>query len=401
MPQPPFPFLRGAAVCCLALGLLATAGCSGNGDSFVNTPAPSAAGPVAVPVNFAAPTNFAVGSQPWGIAGADFNVDGNLDLVVTNSNAGNISILLGNGAGGFGAATNLAVNNTPEGVAVGNIDGVNGPDIAVNNRDSNNVTIFLNNGSGTFAQAGNSPFAVGNAPEGGIVLADFDGDGDLDLASACHDSSDVVVRLGDGTGNFGAATSFDAGAATGTFGLVAGDFNGNGTLDLAAANHDGNQTEGLAVLLGAGNGTFGAPSFFTAGLIPQGIASADFNGNGALDLVLADNFSDNANVFLNDGNANFGTATNFAVGSNPVYGCSALDINKDLKPDITITNSGADNFSFLLGDGTGSFAAATNVSTGAASSPVGLLIADLNGDTLLDVVTANLGTDNISVLLRQ
>src|SRR5439155_1645054 len=145
--------------------------------------------------SFASATNFTVGGggYPDSIAVGDFNGDGKLDLAVSNFVSNNVSIFLGNGAGGFSAATNFAVGAGPASVAVGDFNGDGKPDLAVSNLTSNNVSICLGNGAGGFSAARN--FGVGAGPES-VAVGDFNGDGKLDLAVANYLSSNVSILLG-------------------------------------------------------------------------------------------------------------------------------------------------------------------------------------------------------------
>ena len=113
-------------------------------------------------------TNFAIESYAVSVVVGDFNGDGNQDLAVANFGAGSapntVSILLGDGTGGFGALTNFAVGSSPDSVAVGDFNDDRKQDLAVANMSSNNVSILLGNGDGSFSAPTN--FAVGSVPLG-------------------------------------------------------------------------------------------------------------------------------------------------------------------------------------------------------------------------------------------
>lgn len=159
-----------------------------------------------------------------------------------------MTVLLGDGSGNFSAAPGspFAAGTSPWFIASGDFNGDGKMDLAVVNQGSNNVTVLLSNGSG-FSSSPNSPFSVGSLPFS-LALADFDNDGKLDIAVPNYQDNNVTVLMGDGTGDFKPAS--------------------------------------------------GSP--FAAGTNPRSIATADFNGDGRPDLVIADNFGgNNVTVLLN------------------------------------------------------------------------------------------------------
>jgi hypothetical protein len=155
-----------------------------------------APGPALAQVNFSGPTSFATGDGPGSVAVSDLNGDGKLDLVA-NSLSGNVSVLLGDGSGGFGAATNFDAGfgspfsgSGPFSVAVGDLDGDRNRDLAVANGFFDSVSVLLGDGSGGFGVATN--FATGNAPFS-VAVGDLNGDGKLDLAIANAGFNEVSV----------------------------------------------------------------------------------------------------------------------------------------------------------------------------------------------------------------
>ena len=161
-------------------------------------PAVAAASPVPpTPVSFApAPGSpFAVGDGPNGIMVADFNGDNKPDLAVVSEFGNSVSVLLGNGGGGFTNAPGspITVQFNPDGIAVGDFNGDGKPDIAVINEGST-VNLLLDSGGGSFTNASGSPFALGNGPSG-IAVGDFNRDGKLDFAVTNARGNTVSVLL--------------------------------------------------------------------------------------------------------------------------------------------------------------------------------------------------------------
>jgi len=147
----------------------------------------------------------------------------------------------------------LPRGNQPASVAMGDFNGDGKPDLAIANGDGT-VTVLLGNGAGGFAAAAGSPFAAGSGPSS-VAVGDFNGDGKPDLAIADYNGDNVTVLLGDGTGRFTAAPSSPFPAGSQPNSVAVGDFNGDGKLDLAIANYNSNN---VTVLLGDGAGGFTA-----------------------------------------------------------------------------------------------------------------------------------------------
>jgi uncharacterized protein (DUF2141 family) len=207
-----------------------------------------------------------------------------------------LTILLGDGKSGFTESSSPAAGEGPVSLAVGDFNGDGKLDLAVADWGSNfyggtsngTVTILLGQGDGTFVPASSSP-TVGLIPVS-VVTGDFNGDGKLDLAVYNWIGGDVSILLGNGDGTFTATQSPtigpQPGLPVGDFNeMVVGDFNGDGKLDLAVAN---NADDTITILLGKGDGTFTATASPPAtGVGPGGVAVGDFNGDGKLDLAVA------------------------------------------------------------------------------------------------------------------
>lgn len=239
------------------------------------------------------------------IVTADFNGDGIADLAVllyptggTNDLA-QCAILLGNGDGTFTAGAPLTLNGqdpSPVDFAVGDFNGDGKPDLAVLDNEYNNMTIYLGNGDGTFTPVAQTSPVVGEPnTNNSIVAADFNGDGNLDLAvvnvnpNGNDSPSTIEILLGNGDGTFTQTPVSPVGGAL-TYSLAVGDFNGDGKADLAAANEDGisgvpTSPGTINVLLGNGDGTFVPLQTIFTGGNPFAVATADFNNDGLSDIA--------------------------------------------------------------------------------------------------------------------
>jgi hypothetical protein len=338
---------------------------------------------------FQAAVNYSGASGPNGVAVADFNGDGKPDLVMPNFGATysglylgdtSVSVLLGNGDGTFQAAASFPAGpGNPDAVAVGDFNADGKSDVVVSNYNSATVSVLLGNGDGTFQTGVN--YAVGSGPIA-VVVADVNGDGRPDLLVANPHSNNVSVLLGNGDGTFQTAVNYSTGLAP--VSLAVGDFNGDGKLDLAVANCDGNT---VSILRGNGDGTFQTAVSYSGSACPNSVAVGDLNGDGKLDLAVA-NFGDTTvSVLLGNGNGTFQAAVNYPAGSNP-NSVAVGDFNGDGRPDLAVVDQeGVANVNILLGNGDGTFQ--TPVSYIADASPQYVVIGDFNGDGILDLATAN------------
>jgi hypothetical protein len=290
----------------------------------------------------------------------DFNHDGNADLVATSGYDNKVFVLLGDGLGHFSPANGIAVGNFPEAVKIGDFNGDGLQDLAVANAKDNTISILLGNGDGTFTEASGSPIPVGAFPFF-VAVADF-GNGRADIAVSNANDNTVTILLGNGDGTFTEA----GGSPISNFKynpgpIISADFNGDGHVDLAVSNFTPSDPSSplgnVRVLLGNNDGTFAdAPgSPITVGVDPFALAAADYNQDGKTDLAVD----------------NYGQITQF--------------------PTQTL--------SILLGNGNGTFAPlGTPIQLG--DSPNDLVTADWNGDGATDFAIPELADNNVTILLN-
>ena len=239
------------------------------------------------------------GTKPHnhGLALNDLNADGNLDITTSNQNDNSVSVLLGNGRGSFAPATGspFAVGRAPYPHAVGDVNKDGKLDIVTPNVGSNNVTVLLGDGRGGFAAAANSPYAVETRPYY-IAIGDVSGDGNPDLMTTHDDISMLSTLLGDGRGSFTAAPNspFDLGRRA--FKVVAFDINRDARMDLIIGTEG---VDSVIVLLGnnLGGYTPAAGSPYAAGRSPK-VAIGDANGDGLSDIITANSESNDITVLL-------------------------------------------------------------------------------------------------------
>jgi len=290
-------------------------------------------------------------SQPNAVVLEDFNGDGNLDLLTADGFAsGNrIELQLGNGDGTFGAATLLdIVGAGVVSLEAGDVDGDGNLDFVATSPIGDSVELFYGNGDGTFDPAVAIDMAFDLVRDS--ALGDFNGDGHVDIlatggGSLSGGGSQVVFYENNGDGTFAAGSTILDGFAVGNA-VDAGDFNGDGILDLVLANkgsgasNDGN---GLSVLLGNGDGTFGAQSVIQEGWNVLATEVADFNGDGVLDVAgatpNADDVAGNFALWIGNGDGTFQGAL-IVAETGGAYELTVGDLNNDGLPDIV----GVDRF---------------------------------------------------------
>lgn len=186
-----------------------------------------------------------------------------------------------------------------------------------------------------------------------VAVGDFDEDGKPDLATPNANTNNVSLVLGNGNGTFGAATQFGLGGGTGPQGIAAADLNGDGHLDLLTSN---SSTGTLSVLLGDGHGGLGRASSVPAGVtLPSKLELADVNEDGKPDAVIvAPGSPGRVAVLLGDGAGGFGTASVLSAGAN-LNSASVSDLNGDGHADLVVSSANSDEVVVLEGDGTGAF----------------------------------------------
>jgi hypothetical protein len=284
----------------------------------------------------------------------------------------------------------LTVGTGPTSVVLADLNGDGNLDVATANSGSKNVSVLLGRGDGSYRPA--VSYATQTNPVS-VAVGDFVGNGRLDLAVANKGSNSVSVLLNNGNGTFQTAVNYAVGSNP--VSVAVGDFNADHKLDLVVANYGGSS---LSVLPNNGNGTFAAATTVSVPSAPVSVAVADLKGTGETDLVTASNGFGNVNVFFGNGNGTFSAPTNYATGFNANQVVVA-DLNGDHKPDLAVACAfpSGDGVSVLLNNGHGTFSAAVKYQVG--GPPTALTVGDFTGDGKPDLATANGGFASNSVSL--
>lgn len=345
-----------------------------------------------------------VGFDPFSMGVGDLNHDGYLDVVCSNSDVnkqnpgrGTLSVRLGQGNGNFIVpSAGGTIDVLPGGFGNSNMK------LSDLNNDGNLDILVLQKNGVLFQCKGKGdgqfePYQPAGVYGTGFSLdvADFNGDGNQDVVLGSQgrevqDPGQVLLFLGDGTGNFPdrAAASITVGISP--WQVTTADFNGDGKLDVAVTN---NGSASVSILLGNGRGNLGAPASVTVGNRPTQLCVGDLNNDGAADLVVTNESSNSVSVRLGTGTGTFSrpTGSEFSSGGTP-SSVAAADVNGDGNLDVLVTNYGlAENtVAVRLGNGSGNFTTPTiGATVQVGTRPIALTMADLDNDGDLDLMTAS------------
>ena len=240
---------------------------------------------------------YRVGGGPSALAAGDLNGDGSADLVVAKAHSSAVSLLLGDGHGGFAPPVDYPTAASPVSVALADLNGDHKPDVATADADRKAVSVLLNHGNGTLERKSDYTTAIGPVA---VAAGDLDGDGRPDLVTA-NTSGSVSVLLNRGKVLFAAKADYAAGGAPNSLALA--DFDGDGFLDAAVASPRAPKGRHVTLLLGRDDGTFRLRRYLAARVNASRISSGDLNGDGSPDLVFSDGRA--LAVMLNRGDATF------------------------------------------------------------------------------------------------
>jgi hypothetical protein len=282
------------------------------------------------------PQRFQIGAAPTAVSSADYNGDGKLDLLVSREfSRGQLVVMLGNG-------------------------------------------------DGTFREAGT--LIGGGSPRGGGATQDLDGDGHLDLILADLDPGFVSVMRGVGNGSFEGAVNYQVGRTPASMKVV--DINDDGEFDIVLVNRRPDDLGGYqdihghyTVLLGNGDCTFQEQRTVEFGAEPRGLAVGDWNGDGKVDLAIADDYLSQVTLLLGKGDGTFTPGETYLVPFG-ASGLTVADLNGDKQPDLIVRHTG---ITLLIGQGGGRFQITGEYVTDNNDS---LALADFDLDGNLDIATA-------------
>jgi RHS repeat-associated protein len=334
----------------------------------------------------------------------DLDNDQDLDIVSVSQNSA-ASTFLNNGSGTFGTRNDFAIGMQAFSASTGDLNGDGFTDVAIGdivNNTQANALVLLGRGDGTFDR----PTDFTDAAQD-VALADFDGDGDLDLAATTYnfenDAPALGVALGNGDGTFQSPVYSDAGVIN-VRSIVTGDFNGDTFPDVVYSITDNFGQQSLARLrLGNGDGTFAAGVNFTLGEGIAHLVAADFNGDGDLDLAASRSYSGFSNVpfeitlLFGNGDGTFAAAVDVNILNSRAERIAAGDLDGDDDIDLVVGTGFNARVVVLMNNGDGTFADAVGLN--ANYTQTALALADIDNDDDLDIISA-LGSGQAAVVHR-
>jgi len=351
----------------------------------------------------------------------DLNGDGKPDVVVASMSCGScgssqsgVRVLIGTGngrlrlggiysTGGFPFSSGQG-SSIP--MAIADLNGDGKPDLVVINQTTSTygdgvAGVLIGNGDGTFKPV--VSYDTGAFGAGSFAIGDLNNDGKLDLAiancapkgtTACPgNNGKISVLRGRGDGTFRPASVYRRGGGALFSGpVVIADVNSDGRPDLLVGNYcllklgDCVGNGSVGVLLARSDGSFMPPvTYDSGGFDASSIVIADVSGDGKPDLVVSNGA---VGVLIGNGNGTFQPGVSYATGGN-TGAVLVTDLNHDNIPDIVATNGTSDTAAVLLGQGSGTFTAPTLLPLGGVAYASPVVAADLNGDTFVDLVSAN------------
>ncbi len=328
---------------------------------------------------------------PMSVGVADFDGDGNPDVVFTNAATNTIDILFGDGTGEFKRRVSIPSSTEPERVAIADFNGDSIPDLAITHRNSHDVSAMLGDGHGAFRETFRWPT---KGRSRWVTAADLNGDGKPDLVVACSAAQKVLVLLGRGDGRFDGAQEYEANGEPAA--VLVGDFNGDGFQDVVTADYQVAGGTTVSAFAGKGDGTLNPSKWFRTGFGPLAATAADYNGDGRLDIATAD-FHDGMSVLLGNKEGFAAPRTYFAM-SGPGFVASG-DFDGDGKLDIILVAEHSNDAHIFYGDGRGGFGHVQTFTTG--GYPDSIAVGDFNKDGRLDFVVGAVYGNLVSVYLNK
>ena len=335
---------------------------------------------------FAVPAAYAVGTAPTRLSVGDLDDNGTVDVVASNSRSGDVTLLRGDGMGGFGGTRTFVADAEPQALTLADLndDGLLDPVAATQGGDDGpSVAVLRNRGAGVLQAVEDVP--AGNGPSA-VATADMTDDGLPDVLLT-GDAGTVLILPSLAAGGFGTPKSVNVGGRA--LGVIAIDLDGDARPDIAAVD---NQNNRVAVAFATGANSFGATQLYPVAEGPGSIASGDFNDDGRPDLaVSAIGPPGRVSVLLQQANRTFGNARSTLLdGEETPLGIAALDSNCDGRDDLVVANQASNTVSVLRSNGDGTFVVSQTLpDTQVGQGPIALAAADFNRDGVAGFAVSN------------
>ncbi len=320
------------------------------------------------------------------VTGADFDNDGDLDLVST-STYGVCYMYINDGSGSFDRTTYDYTDARC--VVAADFDNDGDIDLAFGPSNSSGIFSWENDGGLVFTQNWQSEFLGEDFLD--IIASDFNGDGYLDIATCDEEYDSVFILLGNGDVSFTRDTSFAAGRNPIT--ICAADFDSDGDADLVVTNA---WSDDIMLFLNQGDGSFGPAQDYPVGDTPHEAVAADLDGDGDLDLSVANDYLDRSvSILLNYGDGNFAPQVKYNIDARP-WAETAADVNGDGDIDLLLPNRNPSILTYLHNDGSAVYdSVSQRLFDG---EPEDIFAGDIDSDGDIDLVTSyRIAVDNPSL----
>jgi hypothetical protein len=329
-------------------------------------------------------------------------------IVVTNCDDQTLTVY-NNAAGVFSEGVyypsvvtpNTNAETTPLGVTIADVNGDGNGDVIVTNNDSSDVSVLVGNGDGTL-QLTSVAYAMGGYPNSAAIVTDLNGDGLADILVA-DDEFNLTWAAGFGDGTFQAARDYFAPNPENTccddwgISIASGDFNGDGFTDVVESNYFNDGTGGITVFLSNPDGSLQPGVNYGLGGRLEYVAVADFNGDGKLDIAATNTTNDSVLIFTGTGNGTFVQGPAYSSGGGFPVGIAAATFGTDTATDLAVINAENPNITILTNDGSAGFTPGVGIAIGGFGYE--LVATDLNGDMTPDLAVSEIEAGQVGVLL--
>lgn len=314
-------------------------------------------GPISA-ASFATGINLSTNVQPWATTTADFDNDGKLDIAAINLSSNNVSVFKNTSTTGSITTNtkidiNLPVNASPYGISNGDVDGDGLIDIVVANLGTNNISVFRNTSSGgTISFSTSVEFTTPNQPAS-VLVAEMDGDGKADIMVSNFGGNNISVFRNISTSGVINTSSLanrqDFVAGTSPFFMSDADIDGDGKIDIVTPNFSSNTISVFRNTSTSGNINFATKADFTTGASPMSVSIGDIDGDAKADIVVSNNSANSISILKNNstsGSITLATKVDFNTQTGPL-GASICDLDGDGRVDIAIANNNSNSVSIF------------------------------------------------------
>ena len=330
----------------------------------------------------------------------DFNGDYKLDMVIAVPFRNILGVLMSYYRADFAIEKKYTISFSPQpyAVAVADFNNDTISDLVVVNSGTKNIGIQLGSGNGSFGSEITYPINPNSFPQY-VNVGDLNRDHQMDIVIVDSKDDSIHIFLGDGTGTFGSMLTYSMGFQSSPTSVAIANLNNDQWFDLIVTNQG---TDSLGIVYGYQYSTFGLHQIYlnSNGSYPRSVSVADIDNDNRLDIVVGNYFAGTIGIFFGDGNGSFSIEKTYFIGSNcHPRSMAVADMNKDGFLDIITGNVGTESISILLGDANQTFATKIIHSIEPNSTPSAIIVNDINNDDRLDVVMADDTRNNIGVFL--